>query len=420
MILVFFPFSSSSLFSYPINLSATIRYALAVLIRPLLLLKLIADGSQAYISLSLDCTGLLRYLAFLVATRSSTSGVTLYNAFYAFFALTGLIVGNDPLILSGTPFLSYFTDHAGIKPPTAFLFTHFQVSNLVSALLVSSNPTNLVLTSSFGLSFLRYSAWMALPTIAALVILYPVVRWVFRGMIPIKLNPPKVDPRSVLVDPWGGVFGAALFVVTIVLLVGLSAGSKLEGVQGVWTVTGPAALIMLARDCWWDMRVRRRKSIGSADDTKEEPKEKLENHNQQMGGQSIDGQSTVLPVGGEVAAVPLTASPSSASNQALSSAPTASEPTQPDPLSSIPPLFQPLAKTFPTATLILTRLPLPLVPFAFSMFILVEALQYTGWISVFAKWWTSWIRVGGVGGSIWLMGTIGVLGCNVSYKPSLW
>jgi hypothetical protein len=46
------------------------------------------------------------------------------------------------------------------------------------------------------------------------------------------------------------------------------------------------------------------------------------------------------------------------------------------------------------------------------MFILVEALSYTGWIRVFATWWTAWVNVGGLPGAIWLMGMISVLGCN--------
>jgi hypothetical protein len=98
-------------------------------------------------------------------------------------------------------------------------------------------------------------------------------------------------------------------------------------------------------------------------------------------------------------------------------------PSPPSPPSPPPsPLFAPLrliSRTFPTPSLVFTRLPLPLVPFAFSMFILVEALQYTGWISVWAGWWAAWARAGGVAGSVWLMGTIGVLGCNVGVTSLL-
>jgi Na+/H+ antiporter NhaD/arsenite permease-like protein len=170
------------------------------------------------------------------------------------------------LILSGTPFLAYFTAQTSITDPTAYLFAHFQVSNLVSALLVSSNPTNLVLTSAFGLSFLQYSAWLALPTIASVVVLFPLLRWlILRGRIPRVLEVPDEDTRremGKLKDAWGGIFGSFLFLVTIALLVGLSAGGKLEGKEGVWTVTAPAALIMLTRDVVYDLRHRNQEDVG--------------------------------------------------------------------------------------------------------------------------------------------------------------
>ncbi|OCF44714.1 hypothetical protein I317_01403 [Kwoniella heveanensis CBS 569] len=324
----------------------------------------------AYISISLDSTGLLRYLAFLVASRSTShgGGKTLYNGFYAFFALIGLFFGNDPLILSGTPFLAYFTDHASIQPPTAYIFTHFQVSNLVSALLVSSNPTNLVLTSAFGISFLSYSAWMALPTIASVIVLYPLLRWVVfrrKGLIPSTIHPPTLNPRDALIDPFGAIFGATIFVVTVVVLVGLSAGHLLEGTEGVWTVTAPAAALVLLRDLWRDWHMTRQKKHSAAT-----PMEK----------------------------VPSDDSPNRTVRASLPSS------------SSLTAKIQ---STFPTTSHIISSLPLALLPFAFSFFILVEGLQHTGWIRVFGGWWISWMNVGGVAGGVWLMGTLSVIGCNI-------
>jgi Na+/H+ antiporter NhaD/arsenite permease-like protein len=49
---------------------------------------------QAYISLSLDCTGLLRFLAFWVAAKGGTSGRKLYVYFFLFFFGSGVLVGN--------------------------------------------------------------------------------------------------------------------------------------------------------------------------------------------------------------------------------------------------------------------------------------------------------------------------------------
>ena len=78
-------------------------------------------------------------------------------------------------------------------------------------------------------------------------------------------------------------------------------------------------------------------------------------------------------------------------------------------------MWRSLNLRLPTVSYVVTRLPLPLLPFAFSMFILVEALQHVGWIRVWAGWWKAWVEVGGVAGAIWLMAMLSVIGCNVSY-----
>jgi Na+/H+ antiporter NhaD/arsenite permease-like protein len=445
---------------------------------------------------------LLRYLAFLVGNKYSSSGSRLYFAFYAFFALTGMFIGNDPLILSGTPFLVYFTDHASIVHPQGYLFTHFQISNLVSALLVSSNPTNLVLTSAFKISFLKYSAWTALPTVAAAIILYPLLRfYTFNNprLIPPRLSPPHVDASKALNDKWGGIFGSTVFGITIVLLVGLSAGGQLEHYSwtGVWIVVLPAAVAVFTWDCVGDLRDpgRRERAVQHEREIAEMPRpaqETLEmgkldpsadvsrsadqvfkpvdevqrgvpqseqsdfvSEKQTMQGdapsESTQSQGLDRPDGSEGNpgvrdCIPKpgtaimteglapgektksTAVPDSTTDtidgadrpveQSMVSAKAESRPeTAPFPTFSIfniPPLNL-FAKRFPTPAYTLRRMPLTLVPFAFSMFILVEGLQHTGWIRVFGKWWAAWVRADstGVAGSVWLMGTLSVLGCNV-------
>jgi len=49
-------------------------------------------------------------------------------------------------------------------------------------------------------------------------------------------------------------------------------------------------------------------------------------------------------------------------------------------------LWASFRRRFPTTSLTLTRLPVPLVIFGFAMFILVRALDSLGWIAVFATW----------------------------------
>lgn len=123
--------------------------------------------SLAYLSISLDATGLLRFLAFWVARKGGASGPKLYFYLYLFFLACAVIVGNDPVILSGTTFLAYLTRALGITPPTAWIFSQFTAANMASAVLISSNPTNLVLSGAFSISFVTYSSSVALPFLTA-------------------------------------------------------------------------------------------------------------------------------------------------------------------------------------------------------------------------------------------------------------
>ena len=55
----------------------------------------------AYIALSIDASGLLRFLAFKVLQKGGKHGHRLYLYLYMFFFSLTAIIGNDPIILSG-------------------------------------------------------------------------------------------------------------------------------------------------------------------------------------------------------------------------------------------------------------------------------------------------------------------------------
>lgn len=82
----------------------------------------------AYIAISIDASGLIRYLAFRVLTAGQKHGRRLYFYLYTFFfVLTGCI-GNDPVILSGTAFLAYMTRvSSNIERPRAWIYMQFAV-----------------------------------------------------------------------------------------------------------------------------------------------------------------------------------------------------------------------------------------------------------------------------------------------------
>lgn len=122
----------------------------------------------AYIAISIDASGLIRYLAFKVLQKGGDKGHRLYLYLYIFFFTLAGCVGNDPVILSGTAFLSYMTRvSSNIRHPRAWIFTQFAVANIGSAILVSSNPTNLVLAGAFSIKFVDYTANMIVPTVVS-------------------------------------------------------------------------------------------------------------------------------------------------------------------------------------------------------------------------------------------------------------
>jgi Na+/H+ antiporter NhaD/arsenite permease-like protein len=76
-----------------------------------------------------------------------------------------------------------------------------------------------------------------------------------------------------------------------------------------------------------------------------------------------------------------------------------------------------LQETFPTVMAVAAHLPFALVPFAFAMFVLVQALVSTGWVNVFAYGWYHWSKRTGTIGSIGGMAFLSVVLSNVS-SPS--
>lgn len=78
-----------------------------------------------------------------------------------------------------------------------------------------------------------------------------------------------------------------------------------------------------------------------------------------------------------------------------------------------------LQETFPTVTAVVSHLPFALVPFALSMFVLVQALVTKGWVSVFAYGWDHWVDKTGTVGSIGGMGFLSAVLCNVRFLRSI-
>ena len=246
---------------------------------------------------------------------------------------------------------------------------------LGSAVLVSANLTNLVLAGTFSISFATFTAFMALPFLAAAIATYPVILITFRGRdyiprsIDVQGEGPPIEPSSVLVDKWGAIFGSALLTTTLAVLVGTSV----LGIP-VWEITVPPAVIMFIRDVAYDrfapsplprsesIETETKSATSQMDTTTDVPPPRIR--------QNVRGFFKHL-------------APSH------------------------------LASRFPTATTVLKRLPIALVPFALLTFVLVQGLTRKGWVELFANGWGWWASNTGVVGVTAGMGIVGCILCNV-------
>src|ERR1700761_8652963 len=141
------------------------------------------------------------------------------------------------------------------------MYAQFSSANLASAVLVSSNPTNLVLSGAFSISYTSYTAFIVLPALFTALFLYPTLvvlfgihsrRWK-ASLIPRNIGVTEhfdeEFARRALVDKNGAIIGSALLLITLVVLV---ATSPLKPTVPVWRVTIPGALLMALRDIWTD------------------------------------------------------------------------------------------------------------------------------------------------------------------------
>lgn len=510
----------------------------------------------AYIAISIDASGLVRYLAFKVLQWGGKVGHRLFFFLYAFFFGLGSFVGNDPIILSGTAFLAYMTRvSSNIVHPRAWIHTQFAIANIASAILVSSNPTNLVLAGAFEIKFIVYTANMIVPVLVTAVVLFPFLLYIVfanQDLIPYSINihelPEEAKARKPVnpniphargqldedeaelagdergnllsleeimnpfLDKGGAAFGAIIMAVTLVTVLALNAAAEKIGAHPVFYVTLPAAFVMFCWDLgfgWYHRKETRQIARQGRQDVElakaERAARREENSPTSLKGNmseapglfalsSLPAPSVESPKHAQVSNVghatqhstspasrpeseaPAPHSPpnpviliseSSLANDTLAKEArvdtqsqgdettigyqhsnsesqqradrkgdesTTRSPTQEKvndshdisdfeaPPPPGPTTLASLAKstfvwcqeTFPTATAVVVHLPIALVPFAFTMFILVQALVTKGWVPVFAHGWDHWVKKTGTIGAIGGMGFLSVVLCNVS------
>lgn len=455
--------------------------------------------SLAYIAISIDASGIIRYLAFKVLQWGGEAGHRLFFYLFAFwFALTSF-VGNDPVILSGTAFLAYMTRvSSNIVHPRAWIYSQFAVANIASAILVSSNPTNLVLAGAFQIKFIDYTAHMIVPVIITGIVLFPFLLYIVfnnesliprsikmhelpeeaRGRKPVNPNIPhargtaeqqedapgeqgKLLSLEEIVNPFldrkGAIFGAVIMAATLIAVLAFNAAAQSTGETHVFYITLPAAVIMFIWDVssgWLNRHETREIARKGREELERLRLEREQQEEQEMMTLAAQGlppassnESVAAPTGLPDAGLKCRNSelgntsaddevttagntPEKSPTQEIGVAENCVEkeagiktpqeshrvqqPRRATLVSLAKDAFTWSQETFPTATAVMAHLPFALIPFAFSMFVLVQALVTKGWVPIFAIGWDAWVMKTGTIGAVGGMGFLSVILCNFS------
>ncbi|KAF7377802.1 CitMHS domain-containing protein [Mycena sanguinolenta] len=384
--------------------------------------------SLAYMAITLDVTGVLQAAAFWVSNRGGSNGWKLYLYFYVMLTVLSVFLGNDPVILSGTAFLVYYTKVSELNP-TSWLISEFAAANTASMVLFVGNPTNVVICEGFEVNNAAFTAYTILPFLACNVACFAALGFQFRNpkYLPRKLNnSADLDVRSVLLDPKGALVGGVLLGTCLIVIIIVSFFHV-----DVWKISLPFAVAKFIFDLAWDHYrfVHRIPMLGHAPRSSGQngPDTTAEKDEDVM-LQALKRRLTVPTAGEEpeqphnsptprqVTPVPTAPVPNTSTPALKSPSPSASFPLAKSFLFKFNNKRARFAAHFPTFSTALPRLPFALIPFAFSQFILIEALAHQGWIDVFASWLRHATHRNPASPypTIWIIGILGIILCNLS------
>ena len=215
--------------------------------------------SLAYMAITLDVTGILQSAAYWVSNKGGANGWKLYFYFYVMLTLLSVLLGNDPVILSGTAFLVYYTQVVDELQPLPWLITEFAAANTASMVLFVGNPTNVVICEGFSVNNAAFTAYTIFPFIACNVACFIALAFQYRSEkhIPRQITPTQLDVRSVLRDSVSAWVGSVWLGTCLVVIIVVSF-FKVD----VWKISFPFAGIKFLFDLSWDYyRSRKATSI---------------------------------------------------------------------------------------------------------------------------------------------------------------
>lgn len=203
-----------------------------------------------------DAAGVFVWVAGILTRDAARSPGRLLAAVFAVAAVTTAVLSLDATVVLLTPVVIRAARSLGLPArPHAYATAH--LSNSASTLLPVSNLTNLIAFSATGLTFVHFTAVMALPWVVTIALEWAVFRIFFRSDLatPNAADTPTPPPEA-------GPAPVAALAVLAATLVGFTVGG-LVGIAPGWVAA--AGALVLAVPALRDGRTTPRRMLFAAD-----------------------------------------------------------------------------------------------------------------------------------------------------------
>lgn len=181
--------------------------------------------------------GVFRYAGTVAARIGGGHPPKLLAAVFVAASLTTAFLSLDATVVLLTPVVLATAARVGARArPPAFASAH--LANSASLLLPVSNLTNLLAFAASGLTFLGFTALMALPWVAVILLEYVVFRLYFARDLRVR-----EEPRP---EPGNGPTPRYALIVLAVTLIGFAAAQPV-GVHPAWVAVAGAVLLAVPR-----------------------------------------------------------------------------------------------------------------------------------------------------------------------------
>ncbi|MBA3905362.1 MAG: arsenic transporter [Pseudonocardiales bacterium] len=185
-----------------------------------------------------DGEGVFTWLGGRLAAASSGNPQRLLALVFAAAAGVTAVLSLDATVVLLTPVVLATAGRLRLSErPHVYACGH--LANSSSSLLPVSNLTNLLAFAASGLTFLGFTALMALPWLVSLAVEYAVLRWWFRADL--RTSPSPAQPKP---EPDDRPAPQCALIVLGLTLVGFGVSSPL-GVEPVWVATAGALVLAI-------------------------------------------------------------------------------------------------------------------------------------------------------------------------------